>query len=362
MAGGPSFLPSTGRSPTQSNHVPPYSPTNKSMHFFNHDQYQGPPRTPPPFASSTLVRSPHFVPAMPSPLPGINGQSPHHTDGTQYYQPNAASPPYQLQRTYSGQLFPAGGPSAPGSGQSSHAHPPSRSDSLARSPPKDQEGEVRNGIRGFAGSEPAASAPRPPSQEVAKPSKPIDATPTDLPPQKPTRTNDPMSFASILSDPTTPVPASIMSPTQIKSEIPMANANSVPVKSDATGATTEVHPDSREPGHLTPHPPYAPSTLDIPQTNGHVATTINPRRVLTAEENEKVSKFLNDIEDTSFSDIENRGFEQEMARYVAKRKKRVLEEDESENVKRKVSKCPTAAPVKTDVNTNSVGEHTFSIQ
>ncbi len=168
MSGTPAFTAATVRSPTQTNHFVPYSPTNKNRPFFNQEQYQGPPQTPPAFTPSTLARSPHFGPhpAVVSPLPATNGHGPHPSESNQPYQSNPASPPYHLQRTYSGQLIPAHNPPPFGGTPSSHAHPSSRQGSLVQSPNKENSTQQNTNMNGFAAPESTVPPQGSRSQEV----------------------------------------------------------------------------------------------------------------------------------------------------------------------------------------------------
>lgn len=170
MSGAPSFTTSTIRSPTQTNHFVPYSPTNKSRTYFNHEQYSAPPQTPPPFTPATLARSPHFGshPTMPSPPTAINGHGPHPSEAGQLYQSNPASSPYQLQRTYSGQLIPAHNPPVVGA-PSSHAHPSSRQGSVIQSPIRDHHKDLNGSVQGFAVHDSSMHLNRPRSEEVLIP-------------------------------------------------------------------------------------------------------------------------------------------------------------------------------------------------
>ena len=132
------------RSPTQSNqYPPPYSPNHPNRSFFGHEPFQIPPpqhlmQTPPPFPPASLVHSPHYNrPTLASPLPAPNvlpppppppsiGMGPH-------YQPLSSSPPFALQRTYSGHLVHPT-MSAQYDGHPSHAHPLGPAGSALQSP------------------------------------------------------------------------------------------------------------------------------------------------------------------------------------------------------------------------------------
>lgn len=88
-------------------------------------------------------------------------------------------------------------------------------------------------------------------------------------------------------------------------------------------------------------PSYGTSDLApvaLIHTNGYAPSYPKPRRVLTARENEVVSKALASIDEAVFSDVETIGFEAEKKRYIEKSKKRALEVGELETRKRKVWK------------------------
>ena len=70
-------------------------------------------------------------------------------------------------------------------------------------------------------------------------------------------------------------------------------------------------------------------------TNGYIPIP-KPRKILTAQENERVSKALASIDDAVFSDVETLGFDAEKKQYLEKSKKRALEVGEAETRKRKV--------------------------
>ena len=154
------------RSPSQPNHY--YSPPNKTRPFFKTEQYPGLPQTPPPFTQATQAHSPHYGPhpIVPSPLPAINGHGTRPQEATQHHQANTGSPPYQLQRTYSGQLIPAHSLPAIAGTQSSHAHPASRQGSLIRSPVQEHDKEPSIGANGYTIQDNTVPMTRPRSQEV----------------------------------------------------------------------------------------------------------------------------------------------------------------------------------------------------
>jgi hypothetical protein len=171
------------RSPSQTNHF--YSPPNKSGPFYKPEQYSGPPQTPPQFTQATLAHSPHYGPhpIVPSPLPAINGHGAHPQEPAQHYQANTGSPPYQLQRTYSGQLISAQNLPAIGGTQPSHAHPVSRQGSLIRSPEQEHEQDLNSSSNGVAAQDITAPMTRSTNQEVGNISTVIQGASADSPPR-----------------------------------------------------------------------------------------------------------------------------------------------------------------------------------
>ena len=142
-----------------------------------------------------------------------------------------------------------------------------------------------------------------------------------------------MSFASILSEPASNHHAASVSLTTAKT----ARKTSISQKTSHTKlekmkepvndnklSSTAIHATSNltSDGHLS--------------TNGYTPPPPKPRKMLTARENEKVSKALADIDEAVFSDIDTLGFDIERKRYLAKSRKRALEVDEVEMLKRKV--------------------------
>ena len=169
MPGTPSFTAAPLRSPTQSNPYPPHSPTGKTRPYFNTEQYQALPQTPPAPLSGTLARSPHMAQrsAVRSPPPALNGHTAHPLDGNHTHQANATSPPYQLQRTYSGQLVATSNGPAFNSNVSSHGPTSSRHSSMHRSPIMEHHSDPRMSVNGLSAPDStAAPAPQPTAQEV----------------------------------------------------------------------------------------------------------------------------------------------------------------------------------------------------
>ena len=168
MPGTPSFTAAPLRSPTQLNHYPPYSPTSKTRPYFNNEQYQSRPRTPTAPLPGPLTSSPHMAQrsGMISPPPALNGHTAHSLEGNLPHQVNASSPPYQLQRTYSGQLVATSNAPAFNSNVSSHARTSSRHSSIHRSPIMEHHVDQRMSVNGLSAVDPTVAPPPPTAQEV----------------------------------------------------------------------------------------------------------------------------------------------------------------------------------------------------
>lgn len=161
MTGAP---PYSVHSPTQQSPFAAYSPPPKNRSYYSsNDQYQHPPETPQTFPPPTsFVRSPHFGhPASPlsTTLPPLNGSVPPHSDNSYAPQhPTGGNPQFTLPRPYVGSVTYNQTPS-------SHAHPASRGDSLARSPKREPEPsfEGRGSGAGYPSRPPLMREARPPS-------------------------------------------------------------------------------------------------------------------------------------------------------------------------------------------------------
>jgi DNA helicase INO80 len=142
-----------------------------------------------------------------------------------------------------------------------------------------------------------------------------------------------MSFASILSDPA----ADIRAPT-VASLVPknVRKLSTSQRPSPTKAESLKDAPQKRETS-MTIYGTFDAAAGPL-NTNGYTPSNPKPRRVLTARENDKVSKALASIDESGFSDVENPGFDAEEEKYVEKSKKRALAVDEVEARKRKVCK------------------------
>lgn len=141
-----------------------------------------------------------------------------------------------------------------------------------------------------------------------------------------------MSFASILSEPTANICPPTVAPSIPKNpRKPSSSQRPSPTKVDSLKDASQ----KRETSIMTTYGTSDAGAGPL-NTNGYTPNDPKPRRVLTARENEKVSKALALIDETDFSDVEHPGFDAEEEKYIEKSKKRALAVDEVEARKRKV--------------------------
>ena len=172
--------------------------------------------------------------------------------------------------------------------------------------------------------------------------------------QKTARAADPMSFASILSGPTEEqAPPKRQSPPPglgtIQSAVPSVNATSL------NPPPASFHPKV---GDIEPVPPVsAPRLEKKPSADKRQRNTEKdlksaenptngvteppkilhpPRRIMSEKETEMVNKYMVEIDNAEKSDVEAPGFEQERERYILKGKKRALDVERAESIRRKV--------------------------
>ncbi|ETI23502.1 hypothetical protein G647_05304 [Cladophialophora carrionii CBS 160.54] len=306
------------RSPSQSNqYPPPYSPTRPNRPFFGHEPFSIPPPQhlvqTPPFPPTSLVQSPlHNRPTLASPLPAPNAlppppPPPPSIGAGPQYQPLPSSPPFALQRSYSGHLVH---PTMPPQydGTPSHAHPTS---SALQSPLREYH-SLTNGRP----SEISSSESRPQSKD------------------RPERSSNPMSFASILG-PSNNEP----SPKPSESKQPAPRPATPPSKPAAESKPVAEKPTKLpEIGSILSvvngDPKPAPKTETV-QVQRRYVPPPPPRTKATDEELEKISKALNLIDEIAFSDVEDAGWAEHMQLYKQRSKKRAAIVLDSELHKRK---------------------------
>ncbi len=143
-----------------------------------------------------------------------------------------------------------------------------------------------------------------------------------------------MSFASILSEPATQVV-----PSQDKMRL-ASKAPQLPTV-DSSNRADEV---KLEDDQTYPPTTSVPNSPRKPMLNGHVPSLtessvkppIRPRRSLTTQEHERISRAMEALDSQPLSDVEESDFATEKERFMEKTKKRALELEEVDNMKRKV--------------------------
>ncbi|KAK2742337.1 putative DNA helicase ino80 [Myotisia sp. PD_48] len=329
MAGAP---PYPARSPTQQPRFVPYSPSSQDRSYTGNDaSYQHPPHTPPSFPPhSSLSRSPRFG-QPPSPrnnttLPPLNGNTANSDTSTPYHAHSTSNTPgYPLPHPYSSSIMSNSARSPPppmfSHSTSLHTHPPGMSDS-SRSPKR--EPELNN--NGYPSQTSMVREMRPSSPKESKP----------------TRSKDPMSFASILSGPAEERPRKVSSPPrhiQANEKPPLPTIAPAPKPEKR-----EPEPEKRRRSNQ-----YDPAYADIApkppggSTNGMMfvksAMPIVPpnkrRSTLERTSPAKHVGTLDSIDNLDKSDVEAPGYEEEWHRYVRKGKKRAKELEILDTQKRK---------------------------
>ncbi|KAJ9196358.1 hypothetical protein DTO271D3_852 [Paecilomyces variotii] len=328
MTGAP---PYGVQSPTQQARFTAYSPPNKNSPYYpNNEHYQQPAaQTPSAFPpQAPLARSPHFSQApspLPTTLPPLNGSAPppppHAEAASQYPAHSSTGPPqYSIPPPYAGSVIP-GNASAPYN-HTSHAHPSSRPQALSQSPKKEPESsfDVRSNGAAYSSQSPMMRETRPASPKETKPS----------------RANDPMSFASILSEPTEerssrrPSPPPAVSG-QITTEQTPASLPKLEKKpsSDRKRRTVDYDTGAEETPAPAANGAAEPAKLAAAQQQGKARKTLSEREL------EAINKIIADIDNAEKSDVEGPGFEKEHERYLKKSRKRARESEISEGLKRK---------------------------
>ncbi|KAE8146018.1 SNF2 family N-terminal domain-containing protein [Aspergillus avenaceus] len=352
MTGAPPFNP---QSPTQQHRYPAYSPPTKNRSFYaNNEQYQQhPPQTPPAFPpQSTMSRSPHYSHASPllATLPPLNGSAPppHPPESSTQFQTHssAGAPQFPLPRPYSGSVLSSNGASPYGHSTSSHAHPSSRPDGHSQlSPKKEAESSYigGHGVTGYPSSVAREQKPASPPKEA-----------------KPARAADPMSFASILSGPAEErPPPKCQSPPPETTPTPLAPTSQTVTQSSPPPPTqAPSHQKAKEQEQVLPRLEKKPSSekrrrnteqdkadesANTTSTNGFLEptkTSVQPRapvarRLLSERETETINKYMTEIDNAEKSDVEAPGYEEECKRYYMKSKKRALDAERAEGIRRK---------------------------
>jgi chromatin-remodeling ATPase INO80 len=292
-------------------------------------------QTPPPFAPASLVQSPlRNRPSLASPLPAPNGLPPHPPIG-QPFAPLPSSPPFGLQRSFSGHLMHQG-MATTYDGHVPHANSLGPSGSALQSPIR----EHHNVMNGKA-SDVSSSDSRPQSKDVGIHTHPNRSS-TDVTLQKPERSNNPMSFASILG-PSNNEPSPKIAEVKQVPPPPVQLASPPAKKTMAQPKQTPEKPAVPKPSEPGSSQSFTNGDARSTSKAGHVqapkknAPPPQPRVKATVAEGDRIVTAINSIESTEFSDVENDGWTEEMERYKSRSRKRAVEIHDSELHKRKVS-------------------------
>jgi chromatin-remodeling ATPase INO80 len=153
-----------------------------------------------------------------------------------------------------------------------------------------------------------------------------------------------MSFASILSEPaedlsprrpSLPLPPAPPSITAEKNEAALPEPTSpTPIDKKPNNEKRRRIQD-RDNGYEKTAPLSANGVVQSTKTV-HQQRVAKSRRSPTEKDMEAINKVMAEIENSTKSDVESSGFENELERYVSKGKKRALETERTEAIKRKV--------------------------
>ena len=145
-----------------------------------------------------------------------------------------------------------------------------------------------------------------------------------------------MSFASILSEPATKSHPHSQSPIAVKvAQKPPSPGEASSAKAEKIEVSDEAHHKSSVTSNAAFYETAQPLVRGPPSAKGHTPM-LEPRRSLTALENERVNRAMAGIEDTALSDLESPEFDLGRHHCSQKAKKRALQCEEIENTKRKV--------------------------
>lgn len=166
-----------------------------------------------------------------------------------------------------------------------------------------------------------------------------------------------MSFASILSGPAEEAPPKRQSPPlEAAAPAPMTSESALKARSPVPIAASISQPKIKEqdpdsaPSLSSIKADMRPSSTERRLRTGEleptVSTPINAnglptraapaRKLLSERDNEAVNKLMAEIDNADKSDVEGPGFEGEMERYQARGRKRVIDAEKAESVRRKV--------------------------
>lgn len=320
--------PYTARSPTQSNQYPPYSPTHPNRPFYSHHEpYHIPSQhlvqTTPPFPPASLVQSPlhNRPPTLASPLSAPNSLPPPPLPPSTHYQAYPTSPSAQQLRS-SGAGYPV--PLMPAyDGSPTHTHPSAHPSSL-QSPIREQH-HLPNGRH----NDSTPVEPRPVSKDVSHYLLTTELSTYCLP-QKPDRTSNPMSFASILG-PSNNEPSPKPSPSSLPRVLTPPPKPVMDTKKTIAKQELKNLPPAETNGAMTNGHVAVPSrvVLHAPLSKEHISP-LKPRKMATDAEADKILKALAQIDEAVYPDTDNGFYElKELFKQRSRKRKALIEETES---------------------------------
>jgi chromatin-remodeling ATPase INO80 len=151
-----------------------------------------------------------------------------------------------------------------------------------------------------------------------------------------------MSFASILSEPAT---HSTPSQNKVPLPAPVAKSSHMPDPESTTkGQKVKMETEQASMAAMSLPAATLKPILDGNETlvtRPSLKAPVKPRKSLTTKEYESISHAMEIIDSQPLSEVDEPGFTAEKERYAQKGRKRVLDLEEVENVKRKVCAPPT---------------------
>lgn len=224
----------------------------------------------------------------------------------------------------------------------SHAHPPSRHNSVSQSPIQNspEQPVFRRGSSGYSTTM-NGTIDSPASQESRREVTRQLLQPSVMTEQRPTRTTDPMSFSSILSNTTNDPPVSTppsAPPTKRFNRSSKITNGERPVSAIQSTPITQRKPSVK----ALPSPsrePFAKEQVNEavqPPRPSHSSSS-EPKRTMSDKENDRIQKAMAEIDAMELSEVEAPGWEPAKQSYAHFSRKRLADIDEIETSKRKAS-------------------------
>lgn len=235
--------------------------------------------------------------------------------------------------------FPQHSPTAP----TSHAHPPSRHNSISQSPLQTMaDPSVHRRNSSFYND--ANGTPAHPTMEHSHSSSSRQDSHTRV--KEEPKASNPMSFSNILSSNTADLPPPTATTT--KNGLPptkqFRKTHTVP-KGDVAPPSTILRRSSHKTNHIktehseTPKPPKGDESRPHPVKNSKVKS--KPVHSQSDKENQRIQQELARIDAMEHSEVESAEWKTTKQDFLRLRNKRLLDVDKAEESKRKASHCGT---------------------